>query len=118
MVRHRFAEYHGERPAHLFHHTADRRHYRAGARVHSFRRAVLTAAERAKLPADWTMHDLRHRRVTSWLAEGHSPVLVKEALGHADLRTTMGYAHLVKEHLRSLVAPPAAGHKLDTAAAQ
>lgn len=118
LAEHRFAEYHGERPGHLFHHTADRRHYRAGARVHSFRRAVLTAAARAKLPVDWTMHDLRHRRVTSWLAEGHSPVLVKEALGHSDLRTTMGYAHLVKEHLRSLVAPPEAGHKLDTAAAQ
>ena len=28
---------------------------------------------------------------------------VKEALGHADLATTMGYTHLAKEHLRALV---------------
>ena len=28
---------------------------------------------------------------------------MKEAVGHADLRTTMGYAHLAKEHLRVLV---------------
>ena len=48
-------------------------------------------------------HDLRHRRITKWLAEGKSAVLVKEAVGHADLRTTMGYTHLAKEHLRSLV---------------
>lgn len=30
-------------------------------------------------------------------------VLVKETLRHADLRTTMGYTHLAKEHLRALV---------------
>ena len=28
---------------------------------------------------------------------------VKEAMGHADLATTMGYTHLAKEHLRALV---------------
>ncbi len=28
---------------------------------------------------------------------------VKEAMGHADLATTMGCTHLAKEHLRSLV---------------
>ncbi len=66
---------------------------------------MLSAASRAKLPDGWVMHDLRHRRVTTWLAEGRSPVLVKEALGHADLRTTMGYTHLAKEHLRALVEP-------------
>jgi integrase len=38
-------------------------------------------------------------------------VLVKEALGHADLRTTMGYTHLAKEHLRALVAPLGAGER-------
>ena len=41
---------------------------------------------------------LRHRRVTTWLAEGKNPIHVKEALGHADLATTMGYTHLAKEH--------------------
>ena len=37
------------------------------------------------------------------MAEGKNPVHVKEALGHADLATTMGYTHLAKEHLRALV---------------
>ena len=48
-------------------------------------------------------HDLRHRRVTMWLADEKSAVLVKEAVGHADLRTTMAYTHLAREHLRGLV---------------
>jgi site-specific recombinase XerC len=80
-----------------------------GDRIRSLRDGVMTAARRAKLPAGWHLHDLRHRRVTAWLAEGKNPVHVREAVGHSDLRTTMGYTHLAREHLRSLVeAPPAA----------
>ena len=58
---------------------------------------------RAKLPGDLHQHDLRHRRVTTWLAAGGDAVKVKEAMGHADLRTTMGHTHLIRENLRSLV---------------
>jgi site-specific recombinase XerD len=65
--------------------------------------ALYAAAKRAKLPADFRPHDLRHRRVTTWIAEGQNPVHVKEAMGHSDLRVTMGYTHLAKEHLRALV---------------
>ena len=55
----------------------------------------------AKLPEGIRGHDLRHRRVTTWLADGKEVVLVKEAVGHADLRTTMGYTHLARDPLRS-----------------
>ena len=65
--------------------------------------AFKSAARRAKLPLDFNQHDLRHRRVTTWLAEGKNLVHVKEAMGHADLATTMGDTHMAKEHLRSLV---------------
>ena len=41
--------------------------------------------------------------MTLWLAEGKNPVHVKEAVGHANLSTTMRYTHLSREHLRSLV---------------
>ncbi len=105
FARFRFAAYHSERTPWLFHHVEDRRHYRAGARVADFRVAFNSAAERAKVPAGFHRHDLRHRRATSWLAAGANVVHVKEALGHADLRTTMGYTHLSREHLRSLVEP-------------
>jgi hypothetical protein len=78
------------------------------------RRALLLAAERAKLPTGWVTHDLRHRRVTTWLAEGMSPVLVKEAMGHTDLSTTMDYMHLAREHLRALVEPSPASQSRGT----
>jgi site-specific recombinase XerD len=38
------------------------------------------------------------------LAEGKSPALVQKAMGHADLATTMGYAHLLDHDLLALVA--------------
>ena len=60
-------------------------------------------AQSAKLPLGFRLHDLRHRRVTTWLADARNPVHVKEALGHSDIRLTMGYTHLAREHLRSLV---------------
>jgi integrase len=101
----RFAAYDGARSPWVLHHTRDRRHHRAGERVRSFRRAFATAARNAKLPRGFHQHDLRHRRVTTWLGEGRSAVLVKEAMGHSDLRITMSYTHLSREHLKALVQP-------------
>lgn len=90
----------------IFHHLTSRWQYRAGERINSLRHAFRNAANRAKLSIDLHQHDLRHRRVTTWIAEGRDVVLVKEAMGHADLRTTMGYTHLAKEHLSALVDAP------------
>lgn len=112
----RFAAYDGARPVWVFHHAVTRRHYRAGDRIQSLCGSFLTAAKRAKLPAGFHQHDLRHRRVTTWLAEGKDVVHVKEALGHADLRTTMGYTHLAREHLKGLVDAPAAVPSKENAA--
>lgn len=103
-LRFRGALYNGQTSPWVFHHPYTRRRAKAGQRIGSLRRGVLAAAKRAKLPADFHLHDLRHRRATTWIAEGANPVHVKEALGHADLRTTMGYTHLAREHLRSLVS--------------
>ena len=55
------------------------------------------------------LHDLRHRRVTTWLAAGGDAVKVKEAMGQADLRTTMGYTHLV---ITDVVMPGTSGPQL------
>jgi site-specific recombinase XerD len=74
-------------------------------RVGGFRSSFRSAAERARLPEGFRAHDLRHRRVTSWLADGKPATLVKEAVDHADHRTTMLYRHLAREHLRALVTP-------------
>lgn len=87
----------------VFHHFLTQRHHKAGDRVKTFYDAIKGAAKRAGLPPEFRPHDLRHRRVTTWIAEGKDVTLIKEAVGHADLRTTMGYTHLAKEHLRALV---------------
>jgi site-specific recombinase XerD len=87
----------------VFHHERDRRGGKAGERVKSFRTAFDSAQKVAGIPDAFHRHDLRHRRVTTWLAQGANPVHVREAMGHSDLRTTMGYTHLSKEHLRGLV---------------
>lgn len=94
-----------ERSKWVFHHTRDRRHAKAGTRLGGLRRAFNSAVERAGLPGELNQHDLRHRRVTTWLAEGKPAHLVQKAMGHSDLRTTMGYEHLVAEDLRALVEP-------------
>ena len=104
MAEYRLRTYGGQRSLWVFHHAAGRaRTYKAGDGVKDFRTAFDAAVERAKLPGGFRRHDLRHRRVTQWLGEGKSPAIVQEAMGHSDLRTTMGYKHLSREHLRALV---------------
>lgn len=72
----RFATYNGQRTPWVFHHTTTRRRAAAGDRVAVLRRAFEGAVSRAKLPSDLHQHDLRHRRVTTWLAAAPSSRLV------------------------------------------
>ncbi len=107
-MRKHFAEYHfnqyGPRQSEwVFHHAVTRGRAKAGDRLASLRRSFEKACSEAGTPPGFRQHDLRHRRVTTWLAEEKHPVHVKEAVGHANLQTTMRYTHLAKEHLRSLV---------------
>jgi integrase len=82
----RSPRYDGTRPLWVFHHTQAARKHRAGGRIKSMRSSFRAAVKRAKLPTALRRHDLRHRRVTTWLAEGRDVVKVKEAMGHSDLR--------------------------------
>jgi integrase/recombinase XerD len=102
----RSADYKGRSSAYVFHHERTRRHHQAGAPIRSFRRAFQNAQKDAAIGSEFHPHDLRRRRVTTWLAEGRDIVHVKEAVGHADLRTMMDYTHLARKHLRSLREPP------------
>lgn len=43
-------------------------------------------------------HDLRHFRATQWVMRGVDLRTVKELLGHADIQTTMRYAHFAPSH--------------------
>lgn len=113
-ARFRMATYRGERSPWVFHHLTDRRRrnakpenrVKAGERIGTLRRGFGAAVARAKLPEDLHQHDLRHRRVTTWLQEGHPIHLVKEAMGHSTVKVTEGYLHLVATDLLSLVEEP------------
>jgi len=70
-------------------------------------------AERAGLPAGQWPYDLRHTRITRWVAAGHNLALVQKAAGHASMRTTMIYVHLVDDDLGVLVAKPEAARVID-----
>jgi integrase len=58
----------------------------------AFRRAGLT---------DCTIHTLRHTHASRLIQNGMSIYEVKEILGHADIKTTMRYAHLEKRDVTS-----------------
>ena len=108
----RLQRYSGKRSPWVFHHEYMKRGgARPGTRIKCMRKGLTASATDAKLPAGWVPHDLRHRRVTSWLGQGKSPVLVQEAAGHAEITTTMRYAHLAREHLRALVERPEPTHE-------
>ncbi|HSH75079.1 MAG TPA: tyrosine-type recombinase/integrase, partial [Longimicrobiales bacterium] len=67
----------------LFHHVRRRRNATKGARITGLRRAFEGAVKRAELPLELNQHDLRHRRVTTWLAARKQPQLVQKAMGHS-----------------------------------
>lgn len=103
-LREYFAAYRfASQSPYIFYHADTRRHHTNGGRIRSLRNAFKSAAKRADLPEGFRQHDLRHRRVTTWLAEGKSPELVKRAMGHARYETTAAYFQFLPEHLRSLV---------------
>lgn len=105
FARYRLALYDGKRTPWIFHHTITNRRRRAGDRIRSLYKQFNDALTRANVPKV-RPHDLRHRRITTWLAEGRDVTLVKDAVGHADLATTMKYTHLAREHLRRLIDDP------------
>ena len=91
------------RSPYVFKHLRRSRDAEPGQRIERVYRGFKSAAKRIGLPG-LRPHDLRHGMVTRKLAEGVPVQLVSKYVGHADLATTMGYTHLVPEHLRSVVA--------------
>ena len=59
--------------------------------------------KQSKLPEYLTFHCLRHTFITTLLKKSVSIYIVKELAGHADIKTTEIYAHLVTEDLRNAV---------------
>jgi integrase len=74
-----------------------------GDRVRHIKNGFLGACRRAGLE-DFHFHDLRHTFASHLVMNGVGLKAVQELLGHADIKTTMRYAHLSQEHLREAVS--------------
>lgn len=63
--------------------------------------------DRARLPG-LRIHDLRHSFASFAVADGHTLFMVGKVLGHKQVRTTEGYAHLAADPLRAVADRTAA----------
>jgi integrase len=58
-----------------------------------------TACKNAEIK-DFRFHDLRHTFATNFLRKTKDLRALQEILGHADIKMTEKYTHVVKEHLK------------------
>lgn len=68
--------------------------------------------------ADFHMHDTRHTQATRTLRASGNLRVVKELLGHADIKTTMRYAHVLTDDIRRAMEASEAAAAAATASAQ
>lgn len=66
----------------------------AGEKIGDIKKCWNTAIRNAGI-TNFRFHDLRHTVATRLIEKGIDIVVVKEILGHADISTTMRYAHAV-----------------------
>jgi len=79
-----------------------RRHHLDTQRI---QRAVRAAASRAELTMRVTPHALRHSFATHLLESGQDIRTVQELLGHADVKTTQIYTHVLNKGPMGVVSP-------------
>jgi site-specific recombinase XerD len=60
------------------------------------RQLLKEAVEKAGIKKDVCVHTLRHTYATHQLEAGQNIMVLKESLGHADIRTTLIYLHIAQ----------------------
>jgi len=71
----------------------------------SVQRAVREAARRAGITKPVGPHTLRHCFATHSLERGYDIRTVRELMGHADVRTTQIYTHVMKKGAAAVKSP-------------
>lgn len=66
------------------------------------KRSFRTACQKAGIK-DFRFHDLRHTFASHLVMNGINLKTVQHLLGHKDIRMTLRYAHLSREHLQAAV---------------
>jgi len=69
----------------------------------NFKKSVRASAKEKTIDSSLHFHDLRHSFASNLARKGVSLLIIKELLGHTDIKTTMIYAHLRPENLRNAV---------------
>jgi len=68
-------------------------------------KAIRSAKQKANINKRVTSHTLRHSFATHLLESGTNIRVVQKLLGHADVKTTEIYTHLLQQNLGAVTSP-------------
>lgn len=71
----------------------------------NLQKAIKRAKEKAEIDKRVTSHTLRHSFATHLLESGTNIRVVQKLLGHADVKTTEIYTHVLQQNLGAVVSP-------------